>query len=93
MANQTANTSTLKMVNTTTTSSQNITQVFALDDEADDAIWILTSTFIIFTMQSGKLLRFFSNWNRKGPRDMMTTITVVYDIFLIYSQQANITKN
>ena len=59
MANQTANTSTLKMVNTTTTSSQNITQMFALDDEADDAIWILTSTFIIFTMQSGKLLRFF----------------------------------
>ena len=93
MANQTANTSTLKMVNTTTTSSQNITQMFALDDEADDAIWILTSTFIIFTMQSGKLLRFFSNWNRKGPRDMMTTITVFYDIFLIYSQQANITKN
>ena len=23
-------------------------------DEADDAIWILTSTFTIFTMQSGK---------------------------------------
>ena len=23
-------------------------------DPADDAIWILTSTFIIFTMQSGK---------------------------------------
>ena len=23
-------------------------------DEADDAIWILTSTFIIFTMQSGQ---------------------------------------
>ena len=53
MANQTANTSKLNVVNTTTTSSQNITQMFALEDEADDAIWILTSTFIIFTMQSG----------------------------------------
>ena len=59
MANQTANTSMLNVVNTTTTSSLNITKMFALDDEADDAIWILTSTFIIFTMQSGKLLSFF----------------------------------
>ena len=36
------------------TSLPNVTQMLALDDEADDAIWILTSTFIIFTMQSGK---------------------------------------
>ena len=63
MANQTANTSMLNVVNTTTTSSLNITKMFALDDEADDAIWILTSTFIIFTMQSGKLLSFFKKKN------------------------------
>ena len=58
MANQTADTFVLNVVNTNTTSSQNITKMFALDDEADDAIWILTSTFIIFTMQSGKILHF-----------------------------------
>lgn len=33
----------------------NVTPTQAFIDEADDAIWILTSTFIIFTMQSGKV--------------------------------------
>ena len=32
------------------------TQPYDPTDPADDAIWILTSTFIIFTMQSGKPL-------------------------------------
>ena len=35
-------------------SSTNTTESTDFVDEADDAIWILTSTFIIFTMQSGK---------------------------------------
>ena len=38
----------------TTATGPNVTRMLALDDQADDAIWILTSTFIIFTMQSGK---------------------------------------
>ena len=36
--------------------SGNVTKVSDYVDEADDAIWILTSTFIIFTMQSGMYL-------------------------------------
>ena len=41
----------------TSVESENVTKGAAFVDEADDAIWILTSTFIIFTMQSGKYLK------------------------------------
>ena len=41
---------------TTELPSVKTTEPYDPTDPADDAIWILTSTFIIFTMQSGKLL-------------------------------------
>ena len=54
MDKYTSNNTVLRGVTLDNSSAQNITHILALDDEADDAIWILTSTFIIFTMQSGK---------------------------------------
>ena len=47
---------------TTTVEPENVTKGSAFVDEADDAIWILTSTFIIFTMQSGKCLEKVISW-------------------------------
>ena len=47
-----SNNTTIQWQNTSV-ESENVTKGAAFVDEADDAIWILTSTFIIFTMQSG----------------------------------------
>ena len=62
--------------NNTSTSATNSTDEPYIVDEADDAIWILTSTFIIFTMQSGKTRGHISECSPKGAQ--MTTLFMYY---------------
>ncbi len=61
----------------------NIHRVLAVDDQADDAIWILTSTFIIFTMQSGRFAWQSSEPGQRFPALLSVKLLQKNDFFVV----------